>query len=92
MVRQDNFVSSYAPITEVIVEGPDAPDEPQDSAGSGEGATQGSDASDAQASPSSSDGQGQSDGTQNGFRVRRTGVLSARDRDHAAGGAFAASA
>lgn len=65
MVRQDNFVSSYAPITEVVVEGPDAPDEPKDAGSSGEGAAQNGDASGAQPSSSSSDGQSQPDDAQN---------------------------
>ena len=57
MVRQDNFVSNYAPITEVIVEGPDAPDEPEPPQGQGSGDV---------APDEGSDQNPQSDGAQGG--------------------------
>ncbi len=63
VVRQDNFVSNYAPITEVIVEGPEAPDEPEPPKDQGSGNVESGEDS----------GQGsQSDGAQGGADAQQS--------------------
>lgn len=65
MVRQDNFVSVYAPLTEVIVEGPEAPDEPEDVSEPGSGGMQDAGSAGTQGAANNADAQTQPDAQQN---------------------------